>query len=267
MKVAVISDLHSNREALDAVFAHIRGLGITTLYCLGDVIGYGPEPEHCVDLVRCYGPEPEHCVDLVRGHAKVCLMGNHDEALFHDDSDFNPHARIAIEYTRERMRPHWYSSSERKGRWRWLSELPLTHREGRVIFVHGSTRDPVREYVLATDGFLNPGKLRAIFDSFDGIAVGGHTHHPGMHSEELRFTGLDGRDELTLPLPEGRKFFINVGSTGQPRDGDNRACYAVLEDHQVTWYRVPYDYRRTMAKILETGVLSEILARRLAIGK
>lgn len=253
MKVAIISDLHSNREALDAVFAHIRGLGITTLYCLGDVVGYGPEPEHCVDLVR--------------GHAKLCLLGNHDEALFHDASDFNPHARTAVEYTRDRMRPHWYSSSEKKARWKWLSELPLTHVEGRFTFVHGSTRDPVREYVLSTDGFLNPGKLRAIFDSFDGVALGGHTHHPGMHSDDLRFTGLEGKEELTLPLPEGEQFFINVGSTGQPRDGDNRACYAVIEDHQVTWYRVPYDYRKTMAKILDTGVLSEILARRLALGK
>jgi len=253
MKVAIISDLHSNREALEAVFAHIREQGISTLYCLGDVVGYGPEPEFCVDLVR--------------GHAKVCLMGNHDEALFHDASDFNPHARIAIEYTREKMRPRWYSSSERKGRWKWLRELPLVHKEGRFTFVHGSPRDPVREYVLSTDGFLNPSKLSAIFDSFDDIAIGGHTHHPGMHSEDLRFTGLDGRDQLTLPLPEGRKFFINVGSTGQPRDGDNRACYAVLEDDQVSWFRVNYDFRSTMDKIMNTGQLSEILARRLAIGK
>lgn len=253
MKVAIISDLHSNREALEAVFEHIRGIGVSTLYCLGDVVGYGPEPEFCVDLVR--------------GHAKWTLLGNHDEALFHDASDFNPHARGAIEFTRERMRPHWYSSSEHKARWKWLKELPLVQQEGRFTFVHGSTRDPVREYVLSTDGFLNPSKLRAIFDSFEDVAVGGHTHHPGLHSDDLHFTGLDGRDEFTLALPEGEKFFVNVGSVGQPRDGDNRACYAVIEDTQVTWYRVAYDYRRTMDKILSTGALSEILARRLQIGK
>jgi diadenosine tetraphosphatase ApaH/serine/threonine PP2A family protein phosphatase len=253
LKVAIISDLHSNREALEAVFAHIRQLGVSTLYCLGDVVGYGPEPEYCVDLVR--------------GHAALTLMGNHDEALFHDASDFNPHARGAIEYTRERMRPRWYSSSERKARWRWLRELPLVHEEGRFTFVHGSPRDPVKEYVLSTDGFLNPAKLRAIFESFDGVAIGGHTHHPGMHTEDLRFQGLDGREQLTLALPEGRKAFLNVGSVGQPRDGDNRACYAVLEDEQVTWYRVPYNFRATMDKIMGTGALSEILARRLQIGK
>jgi diadenosine tetraphosphatase ApaH/serine/threonine PP2A family protein phosphatase len=253
MKVAIISDLHSNREALEAVFAHIRASGVTTLYCLGDVVGYGPEPEFCVDLVR--------------GHASLCLMGNHDEALFRDASDFNPHARGAIEYTRARMKPKWFSSGEKKARWQWLKGLPLTHQEGRFLFVHGSPRDPVREYVLSTDGFLNPDKLRSVFESFSGVAVAGHTHHPGLHDQDMRFHGLEGRETLTLALPPDRKLFVNVGSTGQPRDGDARACYAVLEDHQVTWYRIPYDYRATMQKIMDTGVLSEVLARRLAVGK
>ena len=253
MKVAIISDLHSNREALEAVFAHVRASGIPTLYCLGDVVGYGPEPEFCVDLVR--------------GHAALCLMGNHDEALFRDASDFNPHARGAIDYTRARMRPKWFSSSERKARWKWLQELPLSHREGRFLFVHGSPRDPVREYVLSTDGFLNPDKLRAVFDSFEGIAVAGHTHHPGVHDEDLRFHGLEGQETATFRFDPAKKYFVNVGSTGQPRDGDPRACYAVLEDDTVTWHRVAYDVRSTMHKIVETGVLSEVLARRLAVGK
>jgi len=253
MKVAIISDLHSNREALEAVFAHIPTQGVSTVYCLGDVVGYGPEPEFCVDMVR--------------GHASLCLMGNHDEALFRDASDFNPHAREAIEYTRARMQPKWYHSTERKARWEWLRKLPLTHQEGRFLLVHGSPRDPVREYVLSTDGFLNPDKLRSIFESFQGVCVGGHTHHPGVHDEELHFHGLEGRETLTLPLKPGKKYFVNVGSTGQPRDGDPRACYAVLEDEQVTWHRVTYDYRATMQKILDTGLLSEVLARRLAVGK
>ena len=253
MKVAIISDLHSNAEALEAVFEHIRGQGLADLVCLGDVVGYGPEPEFCVDLVR--------------GHARWCLLGNHDEAVFSDASDFNSHARGAIEYTRRRMHPRWFSSSEKKARWRWIQGLPLVQREGRFTFVHGSPRDPVREYVLSTDGILNPDKLRDIFASFEDCAVGGHTHQPGLHDESLRFHGMGGEQTLTLPLEEGRKYFINVGSTGQPRDGDNRACYAVLEPHQVTWHRVEYDFRATMEKIQRTGVLSEVLARRLAIGK
>jgi diadenosine tetraphosphatase ApaH/serine/threonine PP2A family protein phosphatase len=253
VKVAIISDLHSNREALDAVFEHIETLDVETVYCLGDVVGYGPEPEYCVDVVR--------------DHTQLCLMGNHDEALFRDASDFNPHARGAIDYTRSRMQPAWYSSGEKKARWKFLKSLPLVHTEGRFIFVHGSPRDPVREYVLSTDGFLNPDKLRAIFESFEGVAVGGHTHHPGMHDESLRFHGLNGADTLTLPVPPDRKFFVNVGSVGQPRDSDNRACYAVLEDQQVTWHRVPYEFQATAEKILRTGTLSEVLARRLAMGK
>ncbi len=253
MKLAIISDLHSNREALEAVFADIRARGISDLVCLGDVVGYGPDPEFCVDLVR--------------GHASWCLMGNHDEALFRDASDFNPHARGAIEWTRRRMAPHWWSSTEKKSRWKWLKRLPMRHSIDRFLFVHGSPRDPVREYVLSTDGILQPDKLRSIFDSIEGIGVAGHTHQPGVHDEELHFQGLNGAEELSVELPAGRKFYVNVGSTGQPRDGDARACYAVLEDERVTWYRVPYDFRTTMDKIQGTGALSEILARRLAVGK
>ena len=253
MKLAIISDLHSNREALEAVFEHIRSQGISELVCLGDIVGYGPEPEFCLDLVR--------------GHCKWCLMGNHDEAVFQGATDFNPAARRAIEFTRRRLLPGTFSSGEKRACWNWLKSLPLREAQGRFLFVHGSPRDPIREYVLSTDGFLNPEKLRAIFSSFDGIAVGGHTHQPGMHDENLRFHALNGADELCMPLPEGKKFFINVGSTGQPRDSDNRACYAVLEEHQVTWYRVPYDFRTTMEKIMNTGVLHQILARRLAIGR
>ena len=78
---------------------------------------------------------------------------------------------------------------------------------------------------------------------------------------------MNGEATLTLPIEPGRKYFLNVGSTGQPRDGDNRACYAVLEDEQITWHRVPYDFRATMDKIQRTGVLSDMLARRLAVGK
>ena len=255
MKLAIISDLHSNKEALEAVFRDIRERGVTDLVCLGDVVGYGPDPEFCVDLVR--------------GHARWCLMGNHDDALFRDASDFNPHARGAIDYTRRRMQPHWWSSSERRSRWRWLKGLPLRVQEGRFLFVHGSPRDPIREYVLGTDGILNPDKLRSIFDALEsgGVGVAGHTHQPGLHDEAFRWQGMGGRDELTLELEPGHKYFVNVGSTGQPRDGDPRACYAVLEEERVSWYRVSYEYRETQEKILRTGVLSELLARRLAVGK
>ncbi len=253
MKIALISDLHSNREALDQVLAHIDGRDVDAVYCLGDVVGYGPEPEYCVDRVRAT--------------CQLTLMGNHDEALFRDASDFNAHARAAIDYTRVRLQPRWYSSGDKKTRWRWLRDLPLTHRQDRFLFVHGSPRDPVREYVLSTDGILNPDKLRKVFDSFEGIALGGHTHHPGVHDADLRFHGLDGSEETAFEFEAGAKYFVNVGSVGQPRDSDNRACYAILEPSRVSWYRVPYDFQETARKILETGQLSELLARRLALGR
>jgi len=253
MRTAIISDLHANREALEAVFAHVRAQGVDDLVCLGDVVGYGPDPDFCVDLVR--------------GHARFCLMGNHDEALFRDAYDFNSYARGAIEYTRALMQPRWYSSSEKKARWRWLQSLPQTVTEGRCLYVHGSPRDPVREYVLATDGLLNPDKLRAILASFDGVIFAGHTHHPGLFGEDLRFHGLGGLAEVHMELEPGKRYFVNVGSTGQPRDGDPRACYAVLGEQRVSWYRVPYDLRATQEKIHRTGALHEVLARRLAIGR
>jgi diadenosine tetraphosphatase ApaH/serine/threonine PP2A family protein phosphatase len=165
------------------------------------------------------------------------------------------------------MKPSWYSGSEKKARWHWLSGLPRTYRKGRFLFVHGSPRDPTREYVLSTDGFLNPGKLSEVFDSFDNVAVNGHTHHPGMHDESLRFHGLDGNESCSMTIPEVGKYIINVGSVGQPRDGDNRACYAVLEETRVTWHRVDYDFNTTSKKIHDTGKLSDILARRLKHGK
>ena len=253
MRVAVLSDLHANREATEAVWAHLSERSVDSIVCLGDVVGYGPDPEFCVDMVR--------------GHANWCLMGNHDEALHHDASDFNSYAREAIDYTRRRMRPRWWSSSERKARWEWLAALPLTKSIGRFHFFHGSPRDPVREYVLSTDGLLNPDKLRAIFEAFEGIAFAGHTHQPGMHDEDLRWSGLDGAAERTVELPPGMRAYVNVGSVGQPRDGDPRACYCILEDERLTWYRVAYDVRSTQSKIRATGSLPEVLARRLEVGK
>ena len=253
MKTAIISDLHSNREALQAVMEDIKRRGVDDLVCLGDVVGYGPEPEYCVDVVM--------------ENARWCIMGNHDDALFRDASDYNPHPRGAVEFTRRKLHPRWWSSGDKRRRWKWLKSLPLRMSEGSFLFVHGSPRDPVREYVLSTDGILNPDKLRSIFDSFESIAVAGHTHQPGIHDESFRFRGMNGAGELSFEFEPGKKYFINVGSTGQPRDGDARACYAVLEEGRVSWYRVPYNYVLTQEKIRKTGVLSEILARRLEVGK
>ncbi|MFN0207517.1 MAG: metallophosphoesterase family protein [Planctomycetota bacterium] len=259
--IALISDIHSNREALDAVLGVIdRTPGIDKIYCLGDVIGYGPEPEYCVDKIR------ERC--------EICLLGNHDEALFNGAHDFNPYARAAIEFTSKRMRPGLLSTGVKRARWDYLKSRPTSHRLGRYLFVHASPRDPVREYVLATDGLLNPEKLEAIFRTYEGACFVGHTHQPGVFRRNLRFElppgpALGTREEEWVNLVEGETVLVNVGSVGQPRDGDNRACFAILnqENGNMQWIRVPYEFTKTMDKIRATAGLDEILARRLAIGR
>jgi len=252
MRLALISDLHSNLEALTAVFADIEGQGIDHIGCLGDVVGYGPDPAACVDLVR--------------KKTDFCLLGNHDEALLVGARDFNPHARQAVDWTRECLKPSWYHGAARKDRWTWLTQLQPQHSLDGFYFYHASPRDPVREYVLSTDAMLNREKLEGIFAILEGTCFVGHTHYPGVFDSKLRWTGLEGESTLRFPLQEDGPYVFNVGSVGQPRDGDNRACYAVLEDDAVTWHRVPYDYRATMAKITATGVLGDVLARRLAVG-
>ncbi len=253
LKIALISDIHSNREALDAVLQHVQGQGCDQVLCLGDVVGYGPDPEYCVDRVR------EAC--------STTLMGNHDEGLFHGAEGFNPHARAALDFTRKRMQPKWYSSRTVKSRWEWLRGLPLRFELPGYLFVHGSPRDPVREYVLSTDGFLNPGKLRSIFEAFEGAAFAGHTHQPGVIDKSLRFHGLDGEASFSFEFEEDGQYFVNVGSVGQPRDGDCRSCYATVEPSGVTWHRVPYNFQKTQTKIRQHKDLHEILASRLAMGR
>lgn len=257
--IALISDIHSNREALDAVFGVIdRTPGVEKVYCLGDVIGYGPEPEYCIDIIQ------KRC--------QVCLLGNHDEALFRGAHDFNPYARSAIEFTFRRLKPGLLSSSEKRKRWDYLKSRPTSFRDGKLLFVHASPRDPVREYVLATDGVLNPEKLEAIFRTYEGICFIGHTHQPGIFRRNFRFElppgpSVGGSEDDWIELPDNESLLVNVGSVGQPRDGDNRACFAMIDGRRMRWFRVPYEYTKTMEKIRATAGLDEVLARRLAIGR
>lgn len=258
MRLAVISDLHSNREALEAVFADLQSQGVQRIACLGDVVGYGPDPEWCIDAVRA--------------RCEISILGNHDAAIFDGAADFNPNARAAIEWTRERLEPSWWSALDKRARWRWLQDLwaqpgRRMYNEGRWLLLHGSPRDPVREYVLHTDGYLNPEKVASVFAGIPDLCIGGHTHYPGLIDDQFHFHELPaGAANYTLELPRGRKALLNSGSVGQPRDGDPRACYAILEDERVTWRRVAYDVRAVQQKIRTVG-LPEVLARRLELGR
>jgi diadenosine tetraphosphatase ApaH/serine/threonine PP2A family protein phosphatase len=245
---ALISDLHSNLEALEATLARIDALGVREIVCLGDVIGYGadPLPVTLAVMQRC----------------KWTIQGNHDWGLFHELDDFNPLAREALFYTRAQLKPT-FLRPRRRAAWEFLRTLPDRMQDHGYLFFHGSPRDPVMEYVLKSDGFLEPDKMHHLFALIDRPCFVGHTHWPGVHRPDYRFTqATDDQREFVLDGP----CIVNVGSVGQPRDGDPRASFAVVDGNRAEIHRVPYDFRRTQAKILNAG-LHPALAERLARGK
>jgi diadenosine tetraphosphatase ApaH/serine/threonine PP2A family protein phosphatase len=246
---ALISDLHANLEALTAVFERIDALGVREVNCLGDVIGYGADPEACTQMVM------ERC--------KWTIMGNHDYGLFHDRSDFNPLASEALLYTRRRMKPGLFSR-KRRAMWEFLVNLPDRQADHGYLFFHASPRDPIMEYVLRSDGFLEPEKMAAIFACIDRPCFVGHTHWPGIHRRDFRFTQATD-DQRVFELSD-EPAIVNVGSVGQPRDGDPRASFAVVDGRRVEIHRVDYDFRKTQAKIRRAG-LHTALADRLERGK
>lgn len=245
---ALISDLHSNLEAVTAVLQRIENLGVREIACLGDVVGYGPDPLPVTLLVM------QRC--------KWTIQGNHDWGLFHELDDFNPLARDALFYTRNQLRPG-FLRPRRRAAWEFLRGLPERMEAHGFLFCHGSPRDPVMEYVLKSDGFLEPDKMAQLFALLDRPCFVGHTHWPGVHGPDYRFTqATDEHATFRLQGP----CIVNVGSVGQPRDGDPRASFAVVDGDRVEIHRVAYDFRRTQAKIHAAG-LHPALAERLARGK
>lgn len=207
---AIISDIHGNLEALDAVLADIKQQGIQEIYCLGDIVGYGPNPRECIDRVTS---------------CKLCLLGNHDQGALFDPEGFNPGAERAIFWTRTQLEKGDPKGNER--RWEFLGELPRMHREGKFLFVHGSARNPLNEYVFPED-IYNQRKMERIFSLVDQYCFQGHTHVPGVFTASLKFLAPEDIG-FTYNLGE-EKLLINVGSVGQPRNGDWRASYVVLYD-------------------------------------
>jgi diadenosine tetraphosphatase ApaH/serine/threonine PP2A family protein phosphatase len=249
-RVAFISDIHANLEALEAVLADIGERGVGEILCLGDVVGYGIDPEACIDRVQ--------------RRAEVCLCGNHDWAAVNSALGFNATARRAIEYTQARLKPGRLSGGAARRRWEFLEKLPHEHRIDDWLLVHGSPRDPVMEYIFPEDVDMAPEKIEEIFGLVERVCFVGHTHLPGVFTEDLLFR---------TPAALGGSYYIgqetavvNVGSVGQPRDGDPRACYAIVGDDTVTWRRVEYDVQKTMEKI-RSSPLDNLAAERLALGK
>jgi predicted phosphodiesterase len=242
VRVALLSDIHSNLPALEAVLAHAADRGFDALWVIGDIVGYGPEPDAVVERLRALDA--------------VCVMGNHDAAVCGLASleDFNPLAAAAASWTSGHI------SDDTRA---FLAALPRVRREGRFTLVHGSLRDPLWEYLStgeAANVHLDLQETR--------YSVVGHTHIPlviqrradGLHAfQPDEAVECDLGDALQV---------INPGSAGQPRDGDNRVAYALLETNvpTVCFYRVPYDIAATQGRMREVR-LPEPLAARLSAGR
>lgn len=246
---AIISDIHSNIEALDAVLADIAAHSVESIYCLGDVIGYGPNPRECLDKVAT---------------CEFTLIGNHEAGLLQVAEDFNDRARKALEWTRETLNSSQFPKEKNYGYWDQIDRFVETKKTEDGFFVHGSPRDPVREYVMPSDAVDRP-MMEEIFGLIDRRACfAGHTHIPGIFTLERGFIHQrELPDRVALPP----KSFVNIGSVGQPRDGDNRSSYVLVDGDSVMFRRIPYDLETTMAKIRRIPALDDFLARRLKSGK
>lgn len=242
MRYGLISDIHGNLEALQAVYKEIDKLGVDEILCLGDVIGYGPDPEKCVELVR--------------ERASVILAGNHDHAPIGlvDVTYFNTYAKRAVEWTTAKI------SQETRD---FLESCPLIHEYENFIIVHSTPANPSAwEYILSIDDAIEN------FPHFDKrCCFIGHSHVPVIISkspqEQIQVQRLS-----NLTLQEDYKYIINIGSIGQPRDLDPRAAFAIFDDESFLYelHRVNYDIGKVQRKILERG-LPPFLAERLALGQ
>ena len=253
---AVISDIHANVAAFEAVLEDIKSMSPESIICLGDIVGYGPEPKKTLSLVR------KNC--------NIVIKGNHDQAAIEYPEGFNKIAHEAIVWTKRSLKSLRLFSSEVRMNWRFLQSLPEQYREDDMLFVHGSPRDPVSEYIDEDDTFeIYPSgreKLKDIFTYFDHICFCGHTHIPGIFTEDFEFIHpevlCDG-----YTLDKKQKYIINVGSVGQPRDTFCEASYVLYRDNKVIYRRVEYDVSDTYNKIISNPCLSNFLADRLHRGE
>ena len=239
MRIAVLSDIHANLVALDAVLAALGA--VDAVWHLGDVVGYGPEPDEVVARLRDLGA--------------IGVRGNHDAAAAggSEIDSFNPDARRAMEWTRRTIAPETRA---------WLAALPSRRTESEFTLVHGSPRDPTWEYITTAPV---AGRNLDILDTPYGLH--GHTHLPSAFRDDDGFVEmLSPSDGSTLDL-DGRRVLANPGSVGQPRDGDPRASALVLDPErgELTWQRAAYDIGAVQSTMRRRR-LPDRLVERLAHG-
>ena len=243
MRVAVLTDIHSNLPALEAVLAAVDEAGPDARWCLGDVVGYGAQPDECAALAS------ERC--------DICLVGNHDLAVTGeiDTEVFSASAAEAVEWTRENCDQETIE---------FLKSLKPENTEQDAGLYHASPRDPIWEYVLAVD------QARECMEEQSGrVSLIGHSHVALFFSDRGEGPGAAGQalDGHELDLTEGR-WLLNPGSVGQPRDGDARAAWLELdtESWKATYHRVPYEIDRA-ADAIRDAELPDLLADRLYLGQ
>ena len=239
MRYAIIADIHANLTAFTAVLEDIKHRGeVEEVWCLGDVVGYGPDPHQCLELLRQY----KH----------VCVAGNHDWAAIGklSLSEFNPDAAAACRWTAQQLSPEDVD---------YLEGLPQVIEKGDFTLVHGSPREPIWEYLLSVSS------ARENFAHFHSqFCLVGHSHVPSI----FKYTETGGCSfspfQVNIGLVLGKsRLIINPGGVGQPRDGDPRASYALFDSEakMVRLYRVPYDIGSTQAKMVKQNLPMRLVAR------
>ena len=240
MRIALFGDIHANLEALQAVLDDAKSQGVTDHVCLGDVIGYNADPVACLDLVR-----KMNC---------PTVKGNHDEVAsgFQSLDCMNPTAASALQWTRNQL------DEDRR---QWLAKLRMVRQVADFTVVHSTLDQPAAWNYVTT----RCDAMASFSYQFTQVCFHGHTHVPRVYMKSDRVSEMPAEEVFIEP---GAKYFINVGSVGQPRDGDWRACYAIydLEEHLLVFRRIEYDIETTQKKILAAG-LPESLAERIAEGR
>ncbi|MGD0089050.1 MAG: metallophosphoesterase family protein [Planctomycetota bacterium] len=259
MRRALMSDIHANLVALEAALADCAAQRVDEIVCLGDVCGYGPEPIECLDLIR--------------SRCKWVLAGNHDVTLFMLVAvGFNKYAREAIQWQRNVLIPRWYDFGKKVRRWNWLAGLSPMRQDGKVLYVHASPRDPMMEYVEEGDfsdmGFGTSQKATEIFDKIESLSFCGHSHRPGVVTEDFLWVRPHLFPNLTYKLRPIGKTLVNIGSVGQPRDGNPHGCYVIHDEEEqtITFRRVAYDVKRAQERFKRAPQLHERLWKRLETG-
>lgn len=272
---AVISDIHGNLEALQTALDDIERRSIKTIYCLGDIVGYGASPKECLDAVI------ERC--------EFSLCGNHDQAVFYEPTNFNVGAERAAYWTRQVLEDE-SNKAKRNRRWEVLGRLPIRQEVKGLLLVHASPRRPVNEYLFPEDVYTNPGKILDNFKRLDErhrACLVGHTHVPGVFLDDPCFDPPDELPDMGIySITSDEKAIINVGSIGQPRDRDPRLAYVVIYERgegpegydsptvgpgeycvTLEFVRIEYDIEKAANKIYAVPELDDFLGSRLFEGR